>query len=76
MEEDTYWSNIFKKEEKEEKSIYTVLSRIPIASREPTPLHRTQDSPLYTPVPSHTEQVRVGIKHLLCYDTGTAVTPQ
>ena len=30
MEEDTFWSNIFKKEEKEEKSIYTVLSRIPI----------------------------------------------
>jgi len=30
VEEDTYWSNIFKKEEKEEKSIYSVLSKIPI----------------------------------------------
>jgi len=30
MEEDTYWSNIFKKVEKEEKNIYTVLSKIPI----------------------------------------------
>lgn len=30
VEDDTYWSNIFKKEEKEEKSIYTVLSKIPI----------------------------------------------
>ena len=30
MEEDTYWSNIFKKVDKEEKSIYTVLSRIPV----------------------------------------------
>lgn len=30
MEEDTYWSNIFKKVEKEEKSIYAVLSKIPI----------------------------------------------
>ncbi len=30
MEEDTYWSNIFRKQQKQEKSIYTVLKRIPI----------------------------------------------
>ncbi|MEJ2053234.1 MAG: hypothetical protein P8X42_04875, partial [Calditrichaceae bacterium] len=30
MEEDTYWSNIFKKEEKVEKSIYAVLSKTPV----------------------------------------------
>ena len=30
MQEDTLWSNIFKKENKKEPNIYTVLHRIPI----------------------------------------------
>lgn len=30
MEEDSYWTNIFKKKEKTEQDIYTVLSKIPI----------------------------------------------
>jgi len=30
MDEDSYWTNIFKKKEKTEQDIYTVLSKIPI----------------------------------------------
>jgi CRP/FNR family cyclic AMP-dependent transcriptional regulator len=32
MDDDTMWGNIFRKEQKEEKNIFTVLKRIPIFS--------------------------------------------